>query len=364
MLHHFGARGCHPPLRRSVAHLSPQSSESSEIETDSLYCGLLISSFNDGLKPNKSAHDFLQRGLVQSLLINQQHSTESAVAASAVQSPCCGPDTDSLSQLEEIDHLDQVWSHESPLELLDQSIDKTLRFVYIPTAMYALRPESNNTPGKQRQRARADGKKRRTNIVQLLHEIMGPSSSDWDIQAVTVDLDDDSVKQPQGKDTANIPTSGKDILQKWNPHFVYIEGGNTFWLHHCMEKGGYDTLLKETLTSKPAVYCGSSAGAILMGAYMETACWKGWDNPQVVPGREEYEDWEGIPGLDLASGCSFFPHMETTWETLVSEKRNELPKEAEEKLVCLNEDSVFCIGKHISSPLVLEDETQMAQTAR
>ena len=37
--------------------------------------------------------------------------------------------------------------------------------------MYALRPDSDNTPGKQRQRARADGKKRRTAIINQLQEL-------------------------------------------------------------------------------------------------------------------------------------------------------------------------------------------------
>jgi len=48
-----------------------------------------------------------------------------------------------------------------------------LRLVYIPTAMYALRCDSTNTPGKQRQRARADGKKRRNELVSMVEKLMG-----------------------------------------------------------------------------------------------------------------------------------------------------------------------------------------------
>eukprot|EP00527_Entomoneis_sp_CCMP2396_P006202 CAMPEP_0198146354 /NCGR_PEP_ID=MMETSP1443-20131203/29030_1 /TAXON_ID=186043 /ORGANISM="Entomoneis sp., Strain CCMP2396" /LENGTH=427 /DNA_ID=CAMNT_0043810293 /DNA_START=45 /DNA_END=1328 /DNA_ORIENTATION=+ len=341
-----------------------------------LSCGLLISSFNDGLKPNKQAHDFLLGGLVQSLLLEYQHQTEQDVAESAVQSPCCGPNAQHLEDLDKIDGLvSQVWTHEQPLSLLQQPHEnendpKIIRFVYIPTAMYALRPESRNTPGKQRQRARSDGKKRRNEIVKLLETIMvGPRGEDslssiplssWDIQAVTVDLDDDSVKQPQGGDHNDnvdvFPTSGKQALTEWNPHFVYVEGGNTFWLHHCMQKGDYQDILKETLcstTSTPTVYCGSSAGAILVGACMETACWKGWDNPQVVPGMESYQDWKGVAGLNLVDGRTFFPHMEEDkWTNLVQEKRVQLPCLGE-KLVYLNEDDVFCLGKHLREPVVV-----------
>ena len=43
-----------------------------------------------------------------------------------------------------------------------------IRILYVPTAMYALRPDSKSTPGKQRGRNRADGKKRRTEIIRLL----------------------------------------------------------------------------------------------------------------------------------------------------------------------------------------------------
>ena len=58
------------------------------------------------------------------------------------------------------------------------------------------------------------------------------------ILAVALDLDDGSIKQPSGSvNVSKFPSSGKEALTTWNPHIVYLEGGNTFWLHHCMEKG-------------------------------------------------------------------------------------------------------------------------------
>jgi len=57
---------------------------------------------------------------------------------------------------------------------------------------------------------------------------------------------------------------------------------------------------------------------------METACWKGWDDPRVVPGMESYEDWSDVPGLGLVGPYSFFPHMDDAWAELVREKRGRM----------------------------------------
>ena len=74
-----------------------------------------------------------------------------------------------------------------------------------------------------------------------------------------------------------------------------------------------------------AVYCGTSAGAILAGSSMETASWKGWDDPSVVPDRPTYEDWIGVSGLALAGDdISIFPHMDDQWESLVKDKQSQL----------------------------------------
>ena len=44
------------------------------------------------------------------------------------------------------------------VQLKTGSVDARIRLTYVPTAMYALRRESQRTPGVQRQRARRDGK--------------------------------------------------------------------------------------------------------------------------------------------------------------------------------------------------------------
>jgi peptidase E len=64
-------------------------------------------------------------------------------------------------------------------------------------------------------------------------------------------------------------------LMAWSPHFVYVEGGNTFWLHRCLTKDRWQEALSATICAENgAVYCGKSAGAIIAGALVETACWK------------------------------------------------------------------------------------------
>ena len=176
-----------------------------------LTTGLLISSFSDGIKPNPEAQDFLLRGLVKAMLTEKQRKAEISVHNSAIQSPCCGPDIGALNSLETADNAlatliegqtpstSTSWNDLVDSLLLDDegSDELELRFLYIPTAMYALRADSQNTPGKQRQRARADGKKRRNEIVQLIKDKLGEKVS---VLAVTLDFDDGSVKQPEGSD--------------------------------------------------------------------------------------------------------------------------------------------------------------------
>ena len=68
---------------------------------------------------------------------------------------------------------------------------------------------------------------------------------------------------------------GKEALTNWSPHLIYVEGGNTFWLQHCIEKGNWsDQILNACTGDTAAVYCGKSAGAIVAGQLVETATWK------------------------------------------------------------------------------------------
>lgn len=129
-------------------------------------------------------------------------------------------------------------------------------------------------------------------------------------------------------------------LSGWNPHLIYVEGGNTFWLQYCIEKGNYPQAIIDSCTGKNgAVYCGKSAGAIVAGNYIETAIWKGWDNPSIVPERESYDQWIGCKGFGFAGNRSFFPHYSSEWESLVKEKTKLEPMSGTVEV--LYEDAVY-----------------------
>jgi peptidase E len=363
-----------PPLKRfSIGYLTssslsfaakPQQTESSTTEKPKrplilMNCGLLLSSFADGLRPNPQARDFLRNGLIRNLLVEEQLAAESSLKHSAIQSPCCGPDLQAVDHLADTDNaLDQIDTHPDPIQLLEGQ-PRVLRFVYIPTAMYALRIDSENKPGKQRQRARTDGKKRRDDVMALLQDFMGPTVT---VHAITLDLDDGSVKQPQGSDeTSAFPESGKDALQKWNPHLVYVQGGNTFWLYHCVEKGDWKQDLQDLCQGpRQAVYCGASAGAILTGQSIQTACWKEWDDPRIVPDMETYEAWKDVEGLGLIGDASIFPHMDDEWEDMVNEKEKEIDSE----VYCLTDADVFLVdGSTQTISIVSNDEDAQSTTS-
>lgn len=300
----------------------------------------------------------MRSSLLLCMLQQRSKELETKIEQSVLTSPCNGPDPDALKAMEDTDQLIRnlragnatsnttttttTSTSTSTPTMKEVVLDAVVRFVYIPTALYALRGDSTSTPGKQRQRARADGKERRNQIVQTLYSIFQdknhPHDSDSDIMtavnvavhAVTLDLDDGSIKHQEGSENnGDFPKTGKDALQTWNPHLIYVEGGNTFWLYHCMEKGGWRPDLlnlicnqetSSTIAAATAVYCGKSAGAILAGERIDTATWKGWDDPTVVPGREKYEAWGDVSGLNILGGISIFPHMTEQWDSLVAEK--------------------------------------------
>merc|ERR1719491_2851532 len=98
---------------------------------------------------------------------------------------------------------------------------------------------------------------------------------------------------------------------------------------------------------------------------METASWKGWDDPSVVPGKEHYDDWIGNTGMNLVGDASIFPHMNQDWESTVKEKRGKLLDSVEDdrgmaeegdtkiKLFCLHEGDVCCVEGNTKDSFVV-----------
>lgn len=287
---------------------------------------------------------------------------ERLLESSAKFSPCNGPNTDILNSIEYYDLLLErgrtsfpsedntvsSWSEETLCYLLsDTRHELDLRVLYIPTAMYALNPQSTNTPGKQRQRARADGKQRRDQLLNLLKDIFSSTGCHEKIKllAVTLDLDDGSLKHPHGSENKSLfPENDVAAFTTWHPHLIYVEGGNTFWLQHCIDKGGYAHLMKGACTENGnAVYCGKSAGAIVAGERVDTATWKEWDDPSIVPGKGSYSDWIKCQGMEFVGQHSFFPHMSDAWSETVRDKVNSHNLKGSNNVYCLREHDACCV---------------------
>lgn len=336
---------------------------------------VLFSSLSDGIIPNDGARSFLRYSLANTLLSEVVQQKEDVLKQSAEFSPCNGPNIDTLDKLESIDQiLDQgrqlsfehdlnavnKWSYKAMAEYNMENEDSiNIRLLYIPTAMYALNPNSSNSPGKQLQRKRADGKKRRTQLLKLINDIVSDTFkyNDCDsdrvcinLLATTLDLADGSIKQSEvigsnnNTDKGIFPANDKEALSTWNPHIIYIEGGNTFWLQSCIEKGQYSSLIKNACIGKNgSIFMGKSAGAIVAGSTIATATWKGWDDPSVVEGRETYNDWLDCKGFEFSGNCiSYFPHMSDDWTDLIEEKVKEQGLD-KESLFCLREEDACCV---------------------
>eukprot|EP00986_Skeletonema_menzelii_P000502 scaffold150_cov151-Skeletonema_menzelii.AAC.5 len=322
---------------------------------------LLFSSWTDGVVPNPAAKSFLRYSILNKLLKDHVVEKEDGLETSVKFSPCNGPNVDALNNLEAADNLSErgkefsfetfdaavrnevdSWAKETLHYICTDSREVTVKLLYIPTAMYALNPKSSNTPGKQRQRARADGKKRRTQVLHLMSTLLSAESlENLSFQTITLDLDDDSLKQPEGPDNSQFPKDGKEALSSWDPTVIYVEGGNTFWLQHCIDKGEYSQLIIDACTGESgSVYCGKSAGAIVAGDDVSTATWKGWDDPTVVPNRETYDDWIGTKGFQFSESLSYFPHMSDDWIELVNGK---VKGQKCNNTCCLREEEVCCI---------------------
>lgn len=205
------------------AATSPQLAEEDEVASAAegwATRALLFSSWTDGVAADTGAQLFLKYSLLSKMLSDKIDRHEDEVKSSVEFSPCNGPDVTALNNLELVDKLIcrgrallgndgsisdgnafNSWSDEAVQYLKRESDGSVeLKFLYIPTAMYALNPNSGNTPGKQKQRARADGKKRRDQVMKFLNEMFNGNdtqeSKQINVCAITLDLDDGSLKQP------------------------------------------------------------------------------------------------------------------------------------------------------------------------
>lgn len=88
----------------------------------------------------------------------------------------------------------------------------------------------------------------------------------------------------------------QEMLEKTD--FVFVSGGNTFFLLQEMKKSGFADLI-ENFVSKGLLYGGSSAGSIVAGPDISLV--KELDDPAMAP---ELTDYTGLGLIDVVA----FPH--------------------------------------------------------
>lgn len=175
--------------------------------------------------------------------------------------------------------------------------EKKGHLVYIPTAQYATYTQSSKSRGEQRRRARYDARQKLQGI-----------SSALDMQESEIlELDSPNLCKNKLSEILN----GASVL--------YVDGGNTFYLQKFILQTNFWSIAKNALHNN-CVYIGASAGGIVAGRSIETAYWKGWDDP-VAAGESYVWSKEKLQGGDICNGNSFFMHFdENCHKDLISSK--------------------------------------------
>jgi len=88
----------------------------------------------------------------------------------------------------------------------------------------------------------------------------------------------------------------RSMLEKTD--FVFVSGGNTFFLLQEMRKSGFADLIK-SYVEKGLIYGGSSAGSVVAGPDISLV--QGLDDPSLAP---ELKDYKGLALTDVV----VFPH--------------------------------------------------------
>eukprot|EP01041_Mallomonas_annulata_P001041 gene1041-2038_t len=171
--------------------------------------------------------------------------------------------------------------------------------IYIPTAAYAFDKSSLKPRGEQRRRARYDAKIKASQL-QILFDAN---------EVHTLELDDSKMSYSKIDDAFK------------NAGIVYVDGGNTFYLQGYLQKTNFWSTIEKYLKNG-CLYVGASAGAIVAGKSIETAFWKGWDDPNVIP--DIHWNHDTLQGRSLFN-FSIFPHYsESVHASLVSSKSAEI----------------------------------------
>lgn len=104
-------------------------------------------------------------------------------------------------------------------------------------------------------------------------------------------------------------------------NILYVDGGNTFYLqHHLLRSAFWPSFKEHIAAARNYVYIGVSAGAIVAGNSIETAYWKGWDDPTACGTIPDEWTAERKEGAKLVQDESFFMHFDSdTHQELVEQ---------------------------------------------
>jgi hypothetical protein len=175
--------------------------------------------------------------------------------------------------------------------------------VYVPTAAYSTILTSQRSPGEARRRAKYDARQKLKFLANILPGVTGESK--------LLELD--------------LPDMTKSKIEETIQHaaYIYVDGGNTFYLQkYCVQHSFFDCVRTYCEEHDGCVYIGASAGGIVAGKQLDTAYWKGWDDPSIVDCDFATEEYSRGGELSM---YSIFPHYdEKEHSALVKDKRTRL----------------------------------------
>ena len=160
--------------------------------------------------------------------------------------------------------------------------------VYVPTAKYYNNKISTKSYGEQRRRARYEARDK-CRLLNNCFECKG---------TYILELDNPALNRQQIV----------DIISKAS--VLYVDGGNTFYLQKYIIQCQFWDIVTPYLQSNNCIYIGASAGGIVLGRSIETAYWKGWDDPSCA-GEDFMWIRDGtLRGANLIPDTSFFMHYD------------------------------------------------------
>lgn len=199
----------------------------------------------------------------------------------------------------------------------------TKKLVYIPTASNVLSQVSGKSMGEQRRRQRYEAKQKARLLVSELGMEQGSVLEIEDPKLSTFDI--------------------KQCLSMAD--IVYVDGGNTFFLQYHIIKSGFWEAADPLLRNNELLYVGASAGAIVAGQSIETAFWKGWDNPNPVGLENHIWDHVNLRGRGLFEKSLFMHFDKDAHSLLVEEKQKTLSVEG--GVYCLRDDACLFVPTKI-----------------